>query len=241
MYVHRKNVRGTQSTRGTAVTAASLIVTSHRRTPIVATGGVPRRTSASSRWLLRLIPMAGDQEDDQKAEVSLEAIQVSDLSSCRPLPLPPPPPPPATAVLVRPHPGLPFCLQDATAKITEAAEALERRQQLREANLTPARPGVLHACRAAHPAVPPPLLPVHSTAVTPSLPPVLKPSAAEPELKKLDSSMKRNQAVIRKLRTALSEESRASLLQDIEKTNQSKVCVCGGGGARCGGQVCDRV
>ncbi|PSC71053.1 regulator of nonsense transcripts UPF2 [Micractinium conductrix] len=34
--------------------------------------------------------------------------------------------------------------------------------------------------------------------------------------------MKRNQAVIRKLRTALSEESRASLLQDIEKTNQSK-------------------
>lgn len=34
--------------------------------------------------------------------------------------------------------------------------------------------------------------------------------------------MKRNSALIRKLRT-LSEESRAALLDDIAKTNQSKV------------------
>ncbi|KAL4452134.1 hypothetical protein ABPG75_007796 [Micractinium tetrahymenae] len=75
-------------------------------------------------------------------------------------------------------------IQDATQKINEAAEALERRQQLRELNLAPARPG-------------------------------------ESDLKKLDSSMKRNSALIRKLRT-LSEESRAALLDDIAKTNQSK-------------------
>ena len=31
--------------------------------------------------------------------------------------------------------------QDAAQKINEVAEALERRQQLREANLNPARPG----------------------------------------------------------------------------------------------------
>ena len=36
-------------------------------------------------------------------------------------------------------------LQDATQKITEAAEALEHRQQLRDANLNPARPGA-HSC-----------------------------------------------------------------------------------------------
>ncbi|KAL4437467.1 hypothetical protein ABPG77_003448 [Micractinium sp. CCAP 211/92] len=73
---------------------------------------------------------------------------------------------------------------DATQKIVEASEALERRQQLRELNLAPERPG-------------------------------------EADLKKLDSSMKRNSALIRKLRT-LSEESRAALLDDIAKTNQSK-------------------
>ena len=32
-------------------------------------------------------------------------------------------------------------MQDATQKILEAAEALERRQQLREQNLAPVRPG----------------------------------------------------------------------------------------------------
>lgn len=80
-------------------------------------------------------------------------------------------------------------IQDATHKVNEAAEALERRQQLRELNLAPTRPG-------------------------------------EAELKQLDASMKRNSAIIRKLR-ALSEESRASLLDDIAKTNQSKVCCVG--------------
>ncbi|EFN54863.1 hypothetical protein CHLNCDRAFT_134932 [Chlorella variabilis] len=75
-------------------------------------------------------------------------------------------------------------LQDATQKINEAAEALERRQQLRALNLNPERPG-------------------------------------EDALKRLDSSMKRNSALIRKLK-ALSEESRRSVLDDISKTNQSK-------------------
>lgn len=39
------------------------------------------------------------------------------------------------------YPDSPVMLQDATQKITEAAEALERRQQLRELNLAPPRPG----------------------------------------------------------------------------------------------------
>ena len=41
--------------------------------------------------------------------------------------------------------------------------------------------------------------------------------------------MKRNSALIRKLK-ALSEESRQSILDDIAKTNQSKVGRWGGGG-----------
>jgi hypothetical protein len=53
--------------------------------------------------------------------------------------------------------------------------------------------------------------------------------AGEDSLKKLDSSMKRNTALIRKLR-ALSEESRQSVLDDIAKTNQSKVGPAGGEG-----------
>lgn len=52
--------------------------------------------------------------------------------------------------------------------------------------------------------------------------PLLRTAAGEDALKKLDSSMKRNSAVIRKLRT-LSEESHRGVLDDIGKTNQSKV------------------
>lgn len=44
----------------------------------------------------------------------------------------------------------------------------------------------------------------------------------EAEMKNLDSSMKRNTALIRKLKQA-SEDSRKSILDDIAKANQSKV------------------
>ena len=44
----------------------------------------------------------------------------------------------------------------------------------------------------------------------------------EDALKKLDSSMKRNTALIRKLKQ-LGEDSRKSVLDDVAKTNQSKV------------------
>ena len=57
----------------------------------------------------------------------------------------------------------------------------------------------------------------------PPFPPAPPPiPAGEEALKQLDSSMKRNSALIRKLK-ALSEESRQSILDDIAKTNQSKV------------------
>jgi regulator of nonsense transcripts 2 len=44
----------------------------------------------------------------------------------------------------------------------------------------------------------------------------------ESDLRKLDASVKRNTALIKKLR-GISEESRAGLLEDILRTNQSKV------------------
>lgn len=44
-------------------------------------------------------------------------------------------------------------------------------------------------------------------------------------LRKLDASVKRNTALIKKLRS-VSEESRAALLDDISRTNQSKVGAC---------------
>ncbi len=44
-------------------------------------------------------------------------------------------------------------------------------------------------------------------------------------LRKLDASVKRNTALIKKLRS-VSEESRAALLDDISRTNQSKVGTC---------------
>ena len=53
-------------------------------------------------------------------------------------------------------------------------------------------------------------------------------SAGEDALKRLDSSMKRNAALMRKLR-ALGEDSRQGVLDDIAKTNQSKVSVRGVG------------
>jgi hypothetical protein len=44
----------------------------------------------------------------------------------------------------------------------------------------------------------------------------------ESDLRKLDASVKRNTALIKKLRS-ISEESKASLLEDILRTNQIKV------------------
>jgi regulator of nonsense transcripts 2 len=46
---------------------------------------------------------------------------------------------------------------------------------------------------------------------------------SEDVLRKLDSSMKRNTALLRKLKQ-LSEDSKQSILLDVTKTNQSKVC-----------------
>ena len=46
--------------------------------------------------------------------------------------------------------------------------------------------------------------------------------AGEAEKRKLDSSVKRNTAVLKKLRQ-LSEDSSASILEDLHKVNQSKV------------------
>lgn len=46
--------------------------------------------------------------------------------------------------------------------------------------------------------------------------------AGEADLRKLDSSVKRNTALVKKLRQ-VGEESRQALLDDIGKTNQSKV------------------
>lgn len=48
---------------------------------------------------------------------------------------------------------------------------------------------------------------------------------ADADLRKLDASVKRNTALIKKLRS-VSEESRAALLDDISRTNQSKVGTC---------------
>lgn len=44
------------------------------------------------------------------------------------------------------------------------------------------------------------------------------------ERKKLDSSMKKNTAAIRKLKT-LQESNAAQIMLDLDKVNQSKVCV----------------
>ncbi len=52
--------------------------------------------------------------------------------------------------------------------------------------------------------------------------PLLPAASDEDALKMLDSSMKRNTALTRKLKQ-LSEESKQSILDDIAKTNQSKV------------------
>ena len=50
-------------------------------------------------------------------------------------------------------------------------------------------------------------------------------SAGEVDLRKLDSSVKRNSALVKKLRQ-VGDESRQTLLEDIAKTNQSKVRLC---------------
>ena len=50
-------------------------------------------------------------------------------------------------------------------------------------------------------------------------------SAGEVDLRKLDSSVKRNSGLVKKLRQ-VGDESRQSLLEDIAKTNQSKVRLC---------------
>lgn len=62
------------------------------------------------------------------------------------------------------------------------------------------------------------------------------PRAGEGELKGLDSSMKRNTALLRKLRQ-LGEDTRASLLEEVAKVNQSKVGA-GGSGVQWGGPLC---
>ena len=61
-----------------------------------------------------------------------------------------------------------------------------------------------------------PLLPFHNVRHDP--PPLL----GGEDMKALDSSVKRNTALVKKLRQ-LSEESASSLMDDIVKTNQSKV------------------
>lgn len=80
---------------------------------------------------------------------------------------------------------VPSLVQEATARLREATEALLARRTLRETNVAPARP-------------------------------------TEEALKKLDSSMKRNTALLRKLKQ-LGEDGRKALLDDIAKTNQAKV------------------
>ena len=47
-------------------------------------------------------------------------------------------------------------------------------------------------------------------------------AADDSALKKLDSSVKRNTALVKKLRQA-NEETRESLLEEVRRTNQSKV------------------
>lgn len=47
---------------------------------------------------------------------------------------------------------------------------------------------------------------------------------AEADLRKLDASVKRNTALIKRLR-GVSEESKAGLLEEISRTNQSKVII----------------
>lgn len=47
----------------------------------------------------------------------------------------------------------------------------------------------------------------------------------ENELKKLDSSVKRNTALVKKLKST-SEDTKDSLLEEIRKTNQSKASNC---------------
>lgn len=49
-----------------------------------------------------------------------------------------------------------------------------------------------------------------------------KDELSELDLKKLDASVKRNTALIKRLRN-ITEDSAASLLDDIARTNQSKV------------------
>ena len=89
-----------------------------------------------------------------------------------------------------------------------------------------------HSARATALSCPPPL--IACLLHPPNRPPTVASHAPHPTpagedaLKKLDSSMKRNSALIRKLK-ALSEESRQSILDDIAKTNQSKVGRRGGG------------
>ncbi len=53
--------------------------------------------------------------------------------------------------------------------------------------------------------------------------------AGEDELKQLDSSIKRNSALTKKLKQ-LTEDNKQAILDDIRKTNQSKVRPCWGRG-----------
>lgn len=79
---------------------------------------------------------------DEGSQAGAEALQVRRRCRRPSPPLPALPPCSPSADERASH----LTLQDATQKITEATEALERRQQLRDANLNPARPGA-HSCQ----------------------------------------------------------------------------------------------
>lgn len=120
-------------------------------------------------------------------------------------------------------------LQEAAACVEEAAEGMARRRELREANLSPKRPGEGGSGPAARG------WGCARALLKPPAPPRPAPRcpAGEAELKGLDSSMKRNTALLRKLRQ-LGEDTRASLLEEVAKVNQSKV---GGRGRRQGAEA----
>lgn len=118
---------------------------------------------------------------------------------------------------------LPLLPQDATARVREAAQALGKRQQLRQANLQPARPGGCWARGRSGRAVGGRTL---AGKRSPTQTHCCLVATDDSALKGLDSSMKRNTALTRKLRQ-LSEDTRQSILDDIAKTNQSKVGVQG--------------